>query len=90
MNLDTLKRDDFLPEWGDIDWLGVAIGRLGGPGRAATKLGISRQQVYRWLEAGLGQVSFAKIVLLSELSRIPLYVLAERLEPYRPLSKRKR
>lgn len=72
--------DSAMKNW---DWLAVAIGRLGGPSRAAEALNVSRQSVYTWLERGLGKVTFDKIYELHKKSDVPLEYLGRRLGPHR-------
>lgn len=65
-----------------VDWLAFAIGRLGGPTRAAEKLGVSEQTVYTWLGKGLHKVQFSKMVALSKAAHVPLEYLGERMGPW--------
>ncbi len=67
---------------GSWDWLGYAVEKLGGPGKAAAQIGISRQTLYTWLEEGLGSAPFRKVVKISELADVPLDYLQRRLGPY--------
>lgn len=65
-----------------VDWLAVAIGNLGGPNRAAKRLGLSPQTVYTWITKGLRGVDFAKVYNLSKEGDVPLEYLARRLGPW--------
>lgn len=67
---------------GDWDWLGYAVEKMGGPSKAASKIGISRQTLYTWLEEGLGSAPFRKIVAISEVADVPLDYLKRRLGPF--------
>lgn len=62
-----------------MDWLAVAIGNLGGVVPAAKALKVSRQTIHAWLTYGLADVSFDKIVRLSEGGDVPMEYLARRL-----------
>jgi hypothetical protein len=64
------------------DWLGFAIGELGGPELAANRLKVDRKTIYNWLEKGLGPVSFEQVLALSDASEIPLEAFRKRLGPY--------
>ena len=66
----------------DIDWLALAINRLGGPVAAAERLGVSKQTIYTWLESGIEKAGFGKIAKLSEQSRITVDMLKMRLGPF--------
>jgi hypothetical protein len=68
---------------GPIDWVALAISQIGG-GKieaASAILGLTPQTLYTWLEKGIGQARFDRIVLLSRKSGVSLEMLAKRLEP---------
>jgi hypothetical protein len=66
-------------EW---DWLAYAVRAAGGPSRsigvAAKKLGVTRSTIYEWIAEGAGKASVEKILLLSELSNVPVNFLVRR------------
>lgn len=66
-----------------VDWLEYAIGSLGGPVEAADQLGISTQTIYRWLDGGLGKISFGNVVRLAKATNTPLEFLGQRLGPHK-------
>lgn len=81
------------PDWrtrNDLDWLAAAIGLIAGGDvnkscirRAAIKLGVAETTLYRWLDHGLANVPTGQTVRLSELSGVPIEVLAmTRLGPF--------
>lgn len=56
-----------------LNWLTVAIYRLGGPEQAAQKLGVRRQTVYVWLKhqnPGVRGLPYRDVERLARLSRI--------------------
>ena len=58
-----------------LNWLKIAIYRLGGPAEAAKVLGVRRQAVYVWLKVGLTGVRglpYREVERISKLSRIRL------------------
>jgi DNA-binding transcriptional regulator YdaS (Cro superfamily) len=66
----------------DIDWLALAISRIGGEKGAARRFGVPQATVARWLEHGIADAPFAAVVLLSTLGDVLLEHLARRLGPY--------
>jgi hypothetical protein len=63
------------PEGEPLNWLKIAIHRLGGPAQAARALGTSRQQIYVWLKVGntgVRGLPYRQVERLSSLSRIPV------------------
>jgi hypothetical protein len=58
-----------------LNWLKIAIYRLGGPAEAAKVLGVRRQAVYVWLKVGLTGVRglpYREVERIAKLSRIPI------------------
>ena len=70
------------PLIGEWDWLGYAIGKLGGPTEAAAKLGITRQTIYTYLGEGLADAPFRDVISISNLADVPMQFLARRMGPY--------
>lgn len=44
-----------------IDWLAVAIARMGGPKGAARKLNVPQSVIIGWLDRGLADASFGTV-----------------------------
>lgn len=55
-----------------IDWLLYAVGALGGPTKAAKKVGVNRRTIVKWLELGVDSAEHGKLRRLSELAKVPL------------------
>ena len=75
---DEIEAPEAIDEW---DWLGYAIGRLGGPRKAAVAIGAPYTAIYEWLEFGLAQAKFIHVVKISELANVPLQFLVRRMGP---------
>jgi hypothetical protein len=63
------------PPSGGVNWLKVAIARLGGPAEAARVLGVQRQAVYLWLKqgnTGVRGLTYRAVERIAKLSRIPV------------------
>jgi hypothetical protein len=61
-----------------LNWLTVAIYRLGGPEQAAEKLGVRRQTVYVWLKRGnpgVRGLPYRDVERLAKLSRVRIELL---------------
>lgn len=65
------------------DWLAVAIGNIGGVGKAAKVMGVSRQTIYNWLDKGVGTIEFKEMVKLARIGDVPIEYLARRLGPWK-------
>lgn len=79
---EEMKKKNVAVVEGEWDWLGYAIHKLGGPGKAAVRLGISRQTLYTYLGEGLGSAQFRTIIKLSQLASVPYEYLAKREGPF--------
>jgi hypothetical protein len=65
-----------------LDWLALAVNRMGGIKLAARRLGVSDRTVAGWLEHGLASARFDQVVQLRQLADVPLEALARRLGPF--------
>jgi hypothetical protein len=79
--IEGLEDNKQLEQLNNVDWLAVAIGRMGGPQAAAEELGVTRQTVYSWLAQGLGTLPFNRVIEIAEKSRSTLEVLKQRTGP---------
>lgn len=64
-------------EYPEIDWLAVAIAKLGGPDEAGPKIGVSRSRIYVWLKNGIAGANHGAIRKLSRLTHVPMEYLRE-------------
>ena len=67
----------------DIDWLAVAIGRIGGIKAAARRMKVQDRTVRNWKERGVGNLELNTVVQLAKLGGIPMLLLAERMGPFK-------
>ena len=80
--IDARVEEQKAPEQiGEWDWLAFAIGKLGGPRKAAVAIGVPYTAIYEWLENGLATAKFLHVSKLSKLADVPLQYLSRRLGP---------
>ena len=53
-----------------IDWLALAVARMGGIAGAARRMRVKQRDVRRWFDSGIGELSFAQVVKIAELGDI--------------------
>jgi len=58
-----------------VNWVRIAIFQLGGPERAAARLGVKLPEVHGWLKNGVRGLPYRDVERLAFASRIPMSLL---------------
>ncbi len=59
-----------------INWVAIGVNKAGGAKTVATRLGVSTQSVYKWMDQGVRQLTYERVERLAEVTGFPVSVLA--------------